>query len=583
VAEAVVSRKPLTLSLAAGLADKAIWVTANGDIVQSERAVQAGLQTTCQVLTTSRNRAVLPVLLAGMRSSSPEVRADVLLAAIRRHDVLTHTQLVRHFAELEEADQAIFCEAHRAMPHRAASVLKKAVIDGKPSHCPNACAIILAAGDYDLFPTLIKAAENKRHPFREDVLAAISGLADRLHQDLAQWAAGVRDGMHDPSFKRHQVLNALEQSLSRYAEHQRTEILDAFLLLAPTDNTTFLTILRNTSHACHARLVAELSASQDSGIMTRLIDLLRDIEAPAAVLEVIAQRGDREFLNILLHEIKHPAPLRVLHNMKRMRRVVWLESQREKLLELDGRAQTVAIDLATSSNISRESLFELLVTVMRGGMAEGRRATCQALAQFNDAKSDDLVLAALDDPDAGVQAAAVRQLRQRRLPDALQRLVALLDSPSSEVRDAARSSLAEFNFIRYRAMFDLLDEEAARTTGKLVHKVDNTAIQKLSEELTSPSLTTRLRGIEMAVAMAAADDVQLQLIQLARHEIGTVRKEAVLALGHCERGDARKALEAAARDSVGSVVEAARQSLARLQADEARSPIANLKPAGRHS
>ena len=144
--------------------------------------------------------------------------------------------------------------------------------------------------------------------------------------------------------------------------------------------------------------------------------------------------------------------------MKRMQPVVWLESHRENLLELDGRAQAVAVDLATASDVSREALFELLSTFMRGGMAEGRRASCQALAQFNDAKSDALVFAALDDPDAGVQAAAVRQLRPRRLPDALQRLVALLDSPSSEVRDAARSSLAEFNFIRYRAMFDLLDE-----------------------------------------------------------------------------------------------------------------------------
>jgi hypothetical protein len=558
--------------------DKAIWVTANGDIVQPERAVLAGLQATCHVLTTSRNRAVVPLLLAGMRSSSPEVRADVLLAAIRRHDVLTHTQLVRHFAELEEADQAILCEAHRAMPHRAGPVLKKATLEGEPTLCPNACAIVLAAGDYDLFPTLIKAAENKRHPFREDVLASISGLADRLHQDLAQWAAGVRDGMHDPSFQRHPVLNTLEQSLSRYAQHQRIEILDAFLLLAPTDNTTFLKILRDTNHACHAQLVAELSTSQDSGIMERLVDLLRDTEAPSAVLEVIAQRGDQEFLNILLHEIKHPAPLRVLHNMKRMRQVVWLESRREKILELDGRGQTVAIDLATSSGISHDSLFELLATVMRGGMAEGRRASCQALAHFSDAKSDTLVLAALDDPDAGVQAAAVRQLRQRRVPDALQRLVAVLDSPSSEVRDAARSSLAEFNFIRYRAMFDLLEEDAARTTGKLVHKVDNTAIHKLTDELTSPSLSARLRGIELAVAMAATDDVQLQLIQLARHENGTVRKEAVLALGHCERGDARKVIEAATHDPIGSVVEAARESLSRLQTAGAKSAKAQGLP-----
>ena len=105
----------------------------------------------------------------------------------------------------------------------------------------------------------------------------------------------------------------------------------------------------------------------------------------------------------------------------------------------------------------------------------------------------------------------------------------------------------------------------------LVHKVDNTAIQKLSEELTSPSLSTRLRGIEMAVAMAATDDVQPQLIELARHENVAVRKEAVLRSAIASGGDARKALEAAARDSIGSVAEAARQSLARLQTCDADS------------
>jgi hypothetical protein len=136
----------------------------------------------------------------------------------------------------------------------------------------------------------------------------------------------------------------------------------------------------------------------------------------------------------------------------------------------------------------------------------------------------------LDDPDAGVQASAVRQLRARRFPDALQRLVALLDSPSSEVRDAARSSLAEFNFTRYRTMFELLDEHSAHTTGVLVHKIDPSVQQKLAEELLSPSITIKLRGIEMAVAMEATNDVQQQLIDLVAHENVAVRKDSVVAL-----------------------------------------------------
>jgi HEAT repeat protein len=203
-----------------------------------------------------------------------------------------------------------------------------------------------------------------------------------------------------------------------------------------------------------------------------------------------------------------------------------------------------------------------LAFVLRNGLAEGRRASCQALARFEGAEADALVVAALDDPDAGVQAAAARQLRARKVPDALQRLVQLLDAPAAEIRDAARSSLAEFNFTRYRAMFDLLDEQALRTTGKLVHKIDASVRQQLVEDLASPSLTNRLRGIEMAVAMAATDDVEPQLIELSSHENAAVRKEAVAALGCCKGPRSLAVLESAARDPNRSVADAAQESLA---------------------
>jgi hypothetical protein len=95
----------------------------------------------------------------------------------------------------------------------------------------------------------------------------------------------------------------------------------------------------------------------------------------------------------------------------------------------------------------------------------------------------------------------------------------------------------------------------------LVHKVDMTAIQKLAEDLNSPSISTRLRGIEMAVAMAAADDVEPQLVALSLHENAALRKEAILALAHCTRPECESVLEAASHDHNATIADAARQSL----------------------
>jgi HEAT repeat protein len=333
-----------------------------------------------------------------------------------------------------------------------------------------------------------------------------------------------------------------------------------------------LQILREPTHPCHVQMMRTLATSNLSTILERLVAMLRDSEAPLAVLEAIARRTDAPFVSLLLRDLRLPVPLRVLHNMKRLQSVAWLESHCHMLLDLDGRAQATAVSLAMASDIPRSTVLELLALVLRSGLAEGRRTSCQALAKFDGPEADELVCNALNDPDGAVQAAAVRQLRQRRLPNALPLLVARLDSPSIEVRDAARSSLAEFNFVRYRAMFDLLNEHAVRSTGALVRQVDKSAGEKLAADLMAPSVSIRRRAIEMAVAMESTQDVRAQLIELSRHENVALRMEAIAALALATGPDVVEALERAARDSNRSVAEAARQSLAGHAAGNNASP-----------
>ena len=521
-----------------------------------------GLHKTEQALARARNRAVLPVLAVALHSCSAEVRAAAIRASIRRHDIDSHTQLIRHFQEFAATDHSVLRESHCAMPHHAASALKTAVLEGDATLCGNACDIILLCRNYALFQTLVKAVEKPGHPHAGRVEATLLQLAVLLHDEVIAWSKGDRAG-HDPSFARHQLLAALERSFKGKVDHYPSELVDAFLLLAPSDSESLLGMMRDAGHSCHSQLVLSLSSNKTPAVMERLVAMLRDTDAPTAALEAIGRRADRPFVDFLLRELKHPVPLRVLHNMKRLQSVAWLENQRDMLLEFDGGAQATAIDLAMASAIDRDVLFELLKLVVRHGLAEGRRASCYALAAFKQPEANDLVIAALNDPDAGVQAAAVRQLRPRRIPEALQMLVARLESPLAEVRDAARSSLAEFNFVRYRAMFDLLDEQAVRTTGALVRQVDHSVRDKLVEDLTSPSVTTRLRGIEMAVAMGSVEDVRGQLLALARHENAAVRKEAVAALAFATGSGVVEALDFAVRDTNRSVSDAARQSLAR--------------------
>jgi HEAT repeat protein len=215
----------------------------------------------------------------------------------------------------------------------------------------------------------------------------------------------------------------------------------------------------------------------------------------------------------------------------------------------------------------------LWAMLAKSGLAEGRRASCAALTRFTTREADELVRALLADPDAAVQAAALKQLRPRGFPDATKLLVEHLESSAVEIRDAARAALAEFNYVRYRGMFDLLDESTARSTGRLVRKVDDKAMCGLLEDLTAPSVSTKLRAIEMAVAMGVADDVSDQLISLASSENLDLRQEAICALGTCTGSQVLKVLQSAAQDAHQAVREAALRSLEQFHAGTIAVPV----------
>jgi hypothetical protein len=532
--------------------------------------MQGGLHKTERVLAESRNRAVLPMLAAALSSHDADIRAAAIRATMRRRDVDSHTQLLHHVDRFDETDLTVLENCFHAMQHHAAPALKAALAPGDGSLCHNACRLIEVCHVYAQFPTLVKALEHPRQLHAPQIASTIEFLATALHGELEKWARGDRNRT-DPTFARHQLLATAAKSLTNAKNAPEQELVDAFLMLAPNDHAALHQIMGAASHPCHATVATTLATSNAPVVMDRLVEFLRDTAAPSAILEIIAERTDSEFVTELFQSLKYPVPLRALQNMKQLKSVGWLESRREILLELDGRAQAIAVELAMASGISRNSQFELLKLLLQNGLAEGRRASCQALAQFSTPAATQLVLGALTDPDAAVQAAALRQLRSRHVPNALAILVARLNSPHLEIRDAARSSLAEFNFARYRAMFDLLDDDAVRTTGILVRQVDPTTRQKLVEELTAPSISARLRGIEMALAMEATLDVCEQLIELACHENVALRKEAVTALGEASGPQVIAALTIATRDTNRSVAEAANRSLAR-QSTEVGAP-----------
>jgi hypothetical protein len=130
------------------------------------------------------------------------------------------------------------------------------------------------------------------------------------------------------------------------------------------------------------------------------------------------------------------------------------------------------------------------------------------------------------------------------------------------VREAVRESLSEFNFRRYVAAFDMLDDEARVSTGRLVRRLDPNVIPLLLEELHSPVRGRKLRGLNVAAMVGVVPDIEDVLIQLLSDEDHIIRTAAAQTLAYAESLASEHALESAAmEDRSVSVKQAAQQSL----------------------
>lgn len=516
------------------------------------------LSKTMYHLAHTRNQAAVPVLASALASTRLEIRLGAIHGLVVRRNPEGHSQILARFPTFNDEELAELAKTVIRSPHKMLATLRDVLLSDDQRLCDSACRVILMGRVYQMIPTLAQVAEDSAHRHSQQALATLVQLASLLHQE--SFARGDEKTC-EPGIVRRQVLPALETSVIRFGEHQRLEIIDAFLLVVPPNNDTFLKILRERSHPCHRPVLDSLSNSAVVPILDLLTRLLHDLEIPASALKAIGTRLDRKFLDYLLHNIGWPVSLRVLENFRKLKKVSWLEDRRDVLLELDGRAQRVAIEIAKSGCIERNTYLSLLKFLLQQGQPEGRRTSCEALTEFHDQQVDQLVAQTLHDPDPRVQAAAVRQLRERGFHDAMERLVSLLDHRAPEVRDAARTSLAEFNYSRYRSIFDSIDNYSRDKIGRLVAKVDPTAIRRLSEDLASPALSAKMRALEMTQAMDASDEVFDRLAQLVNDPDVGVRAETVDALGLCRREDAIPLLYEVEKDVSLSVREAAQRSI----------------------
>jgi hypothetical protein len=517
-------------------------------------------QRTIDALAKSHNEAAVPTLMAALAAGSGPVFEGAIAGLVARRNKGGHLEVLRQWRQLTPAQKQIVEKGR----HKMGGALREALLEGDDQLFDNAREFVDASGDFDLIPTLVMVAEQ---PNGERSRAALD-LTARLIDQLLGWIENNREPVigRDPETIRYCVLESLERSVERFREHQRPELLEAFVVLAGPHCGTLLGILEASYHPCHASVVHTLVESRNPGVIRLLTTTLTTKEAPQVIRHVIARRTDRPFVEALLAmplDLK-TGPLR--RNLARMKSIACCEASQQLCVQYGAEQQAAAMRLFAATGAADEQKLALAETLLKHGAVAARVAACETLRPVGGQRANKLILHALTDPEGAVQAAAIRQLRERRIPGTMAKLVEYVGSEDELVSAAAREALAEFSFDNFNSRFDLLDEEARKMMGVRVAKVDLEAVDRLKQELSHPGRRNRLRGLQMAAAMEVVPQLGEALIERLQDEDHMVRTAAAEALQHCSTADVRAALQAAVGDKSVAVQNAAKNSLRALDA-----------------
>ncbi|MCA9093044.1 MAG: HEAT repeat domain-containing protein, partial [Planctomycetaceae bacterium] len=114
-----------------------------------------------------------------------------------------------------------------------------------------------------------------------------------------------------------------------------------------------------------------------------------------------------------------------------------------------------------------------------------------------------------------------------KIPQTFEMLIERLDSPLSQVRDAARAELGDFTLQKFLSVFDENDQEVCVRAGRLMQKIDHDFIDQLRREVEHPIRTKRLRAIRASGAMQLQTHVVDSLLKQLSDEEPSVRRAAV--------------------------------------------------------
>lgn len=502
----------------------------SGFIKQSPIMAEA-VAKTIRILASSKGKAARQALLAAVASSEPIVSLSASREVLAKNNTNGIFELIKTFDLLPpEQRELLAADAEKIAP-----ALRMALINSDSAVQENAVAIIKQWRPYSLIPLLLQHLE-------QGALAS--------HQGIAQWAVNFlvdyftrefqglvpRKPCH--SYTLVAIVDAIDKGFASWARHQRAIFIDVFFRLSERFDglgDEAREMMANGNHPAHMTFARKMIDSQDPQVMRFLIRNLESTLAPNSLLVAAARRTDRVFVRLLLESVGYKPSVTLRDNLAKIRRFEWLGNLRTLLDDLDEEGyHRFLVELVRHSGLADHEKMTVYENILRYGKRQGKIAVTELMRCVPTSDGDRFVLQALEDEIPEVQAAALSQLRSRKVRNSTAKLLQYVDSPHECVRKAVGDELTEFRLDRVLQSLDAFSPEQQNYMLSVVKKIDPNLKETIARELENPAQRHKDFLLDLIVEEKIVASFETSLMKLVdREQDVPLRLKAVKLLALC--------------------------------------------------
>jgi HEAT repeats len=531
------------------------------------------LSATFETLATTANPSAVDALITALDVPRDAIQAAAVSALLRRREAQGLMEIVRRLDGFDEAIRREVFDAHESI-----SRVVRACLHSEDRRLRmNGLTLLCEIEEYRALPALLPLLDAPDEDLRNGAGRAIRDLAERLYWHL-QFGIQPRVGEtvpHDPSSGkflrdaqrvRHQMLGDLDAAVQRHPDRICREVVEASLILGVAGTTSLRRLLIEGSETLRQVALGVLVNETHPGVLRLICESLGENHLYPAVISAVEQRSDAAFVRYFLGHWPREITLFQRKSLERIGEARWLWPEHLSAEVITPERQRPLAEFVVLSGLTESRKLEILEWLVRNGGPEGRLAATQVLVEYEHGEVRNVVLEGLRAEETHVQVWATEQLRAWSIPNAMELLLGRLDSPSPEVRQAARGELGDFDMMRVLDLFPHLEARLYASVGQVVRKTDPRCLETLANEMRHAIRRRRVLAAHAALAFQMQVEVFDALFDMARDPDNLIRRTAADVLGSIDTPEALAVLNDLRHDPSQRVREAVQATLDKRQA-----------------